>query len=106
MPLLTVAPAVAGLRQQLHLFSAQLADPPRLQLHLLLEVPLRDCAWERVVPEVRGEALELSCRTSVVSESSGRLAPAEALLPLDHRAREPLVELHPLWNAPAVAGLH
>ena len=104
--LLALAPAVAGQRQLLHLFSVRSADPPRLQLHLQLEVPLRDCAWERVVPEVRMEALDLSCRTSVLSELLGQQAPAEVPLPLDRRAREPLVEPHPLWNAPAVAGLH
>jgi len=89
--LLALAPAVAGQRQLMHLFAVRSADPPRLQLHLQLEAPLRDCAWERVVPEVRVEALELPYHTSVVSEQSGRLAPAEARLPLDHRALEPLV---------------
>ena len=106
MLLLTVARAVARLHQQLHLFSALWADPLRLQPRRLRAAPLQGCAWGRVDPEVRVEAPELSYRTSVFSELFGQQAPAEVPLPLDHRAREPLVEPHPLWNAPAVAVLH
>ena len=91
MLLLTVAQAVARLHQQLHLFSAKLADPLRPLLHHLRAAPLQGCAWERGGPEVRVEAPELLCRPSVVSELLRQQAPAEVLLPLDRRARAALV---------------
>ena len=106
MLLLTVARAVARLHQQLHLFSVQWADPLHQQPRHLQAAPLQDFAWERVVPQVRVEALDLSCRTSVLSELLGRLAPAEVPFPLDHREQEPPVELQKLWIALAVARLH
>ena len=106
MLLLTVAPAVAGLHQQLHLFSALWANPLRLQPRRLRAAPVQDCAWERVVPAVRVEAPELSYRTSVLSELLGQQAPAEVPLPLGRRAQGPQVEPLLLVLVSAVAELH
>ena len=105
MPLLAVAPAVAGLRQQLHLFSALLADPLHLQPRRLRAAPLQGCAWERVVPVAHVGVRELLYRTSVVSELWGQRAPAEVPLPLDRRAQGAQVEPLLLVVVSAVAEL-